>query len=152
MTVTERVPWLPLGALLRQEGLITSEQLELALIDQEQHRRRLGEILVDFGWVTGDALAHALAEQYGLDFVDLTTTEPDPDAVALLDGEVAESVQALPMSLDDDGVLLVAIADPTNVGTGDELRDLLGMPIRLGVADTGKLAGWLEQLYAEQPV
>jgi type IV pilus assembly protein PilB len=128
-------PWLPLGSLLVRAGLITPEQLELALLDQEQLRRRLGEILVDLGWVTSRDVACALAEQYGLDLVDLSELEPDPGVGGLLAPELARRYQALPLEVLPEGVLLVAVADPTDVGACDELRQLLPLPIRLVVAD-----------------
>ena len=74
--------WLPLGALLVREELISNEQLELALIDQQGTGLRLGELLVQWGWVESAAISKALAEQYELDFFDLDAAEIDPDAVA----------------------------------------------------------------------
>src|SRR5919201_3262992 len=137
--MSARPPCLPLGALLLREGFITAEQLELALLEQEQLRWRLGEVLVSFGWVTSEAIAHALAEQYGLEYLELRTAAIDPSARALLDPEDAERYQALPVRFLDDPVLLVEIGDPTDVGACDELRDLLGTSIRLAVADAGQL-------------
>jgi len=54
--------WLPLGALLVREGLITNEQLETALIDQQGTGLRLGELLVQWGWVESSAISRALDE------------------------------------------------------------------------------------------
>jgi hypothetical protein len=149
--VSAKPPWLPLGAVLLGEGLITAEQLELALIEQEQLRWRLGEILVSFGWVSSEAIAHALAKQYGFDFIDLRTARIDPLAPTLLDQDVAERYQALPVRFLDDELLLVAIADPSDVGACDELRELLGMPIRLAVADTAALDEALRFAYGNAP-
>ena len=59
--------WRPLGELLVQKGLITSEELELALAEQAAGDRLLGAILVERGYVSGPALAVALAEQYGVE-------------------------------------------------------------------------------------
>jgi|SRR5581483_1861947 len=140
-----RPPWLPLGALLLREGLIDAEQLELALLDQERHHRRLGEILVDFGWVSSAAIAHALAEQYGIGFVDLSSLEIDPQAAALLDPALAYRYQALPVAFVEDDVVLVAIGDPTDVGACDELREIIGLPIQLVVADSAELTRALRE-------
>ena len=73
--------WLPLGALLVREELISNEQLELALIDQQGTGLRLGELLVQWGWVDSAAISKALAEQYEMDFFDLDAAEIDPAAV-----------------------------------------------------------------------
>jgi MshEN domain len=140
--------WLPLGALLIREGLITSEQLELALIDQQGTGLRLGELLVQWGWVESTAISRALAEQYELDFVDLDTAEFDPAAVVRLAAKDARNHDAIPIRFLEDGRLLVAVADPTDVGSCDELRALLGVGIRLVVADQTELHRALAREYA----
>ena len=61
------IPWRPLGRLLVAKGLLSENELELALEDQTLTGRRLGEILVELGCVTHAALSLALAEQYGID-------------------------------------------------------------------------------------
>jgi hypothetical protein len=76
--------WLPLGAVLVREGLISTEQLEVALIDQQGTGLRLGELLVQWGWVSSTAISRALAEQYEMDFFDLDGAEIDSDAVERL--------------------------------------------------------------------
>jgi hypothetical protein len=146
--MSARPPWLPLGAVLLGEKLINAEQLELALLEQEQLRRRLGEILLNFGWVTSEQIAHALAKQYGLEFIDLRTAAIDPLAPSLLEPGVAQRYQALPVRFLDDDVVLVAIADPTDVGACDEIRELLGMPIQLKICDTAALDEALRFSYA----
>ena len=150
MVETARPPWLPLGSLLVREGLITPEQLELALLEQQQLERRLGEILVDWGWVTSRDIARALSEQYEIGFLELTAFEIDEEAATLLLEELAYRYQALPLRFLPDGVLLVAIADPTDVGACDELRDLLPAPIRLTVVDKADLELALARIYSRR--
>jgi hypothetical protein len=127
--------WLPLGALLMREKLITPEQLELALADQEATGLRLGELLIDWGWVDSAAVSRALAEQYEMEFLDLDATEVDPAAAALLPAGEARSRGAMPIRFLDDGRLLVGVANPTDVGASDELREVLGGSISLVVVD-----------------
>ena len=150
--MSARPPWLPLGAVLLGEELITAEQLELALLEQEQLRWRLGEILMSFGWVTSEQIAHALAKQYGLEFIDLRTAAIDPLAPSLIEPEVAERYQTLPLRFLDNDVMLVAIADPTDVGASDEIRELLGMPIQLTICDAAALDEALRFSYGNVPV
>jgi hypothetical protein len=59
--------WRPLGELLVDKGLVTQDELELALTEQSESGRLLGAILVERGYVSGPALAVALAEQYGVE-------------------------------------------------------------------------------------
>ncbi|HSS75103.1 MAG TPA: hypothetical protein VLK53_16200 [Gaiellaceae bacterium] len=108
--------WLPLGALLVREGLISNEQLETALIDQQGTGLRLGELLVQWGWVESSAISRALAEQYELEFVDLDTTRIDPTAIELLAPRDALHYNAIPIRFlpDTDDHLLVGVADPTD--------------------------------------
>jgi len=61
------ITWRPLGLLLVEKGLLTEEELEFALTKQGEDNRRLGEILVETGLVSGPALAHVLAEQLGVE-------------------------------------------------------------------------------------
>jgi uncharacterized coiled-coil protein SlyX len=64
------IPWRPLGRLLVEQGLISEDELERALVEQAVTGRPLGETLVELGFVSGPALSRALAAQYGL---ELTT-------------------------------------------------------------------------------
>ena len=146
--MSQRPAWLPLGALLLREGLITAEQLELALMDQQQLGWRLGEILVSWGWVSSSSIATALAEQYGMEFLDLSSEPVDPATATLLSVEDRERYQALPIRMLEDGVVLVAIADPTDVGSCEELRERLGRPIHLAVADKEPLESLMARTHA----
>ena len=65
MSVAEPL-WLPLGELLVERGLLSKRQLELALVEQRRTGRRIGEVLVGFGYVSEQALAATLLEQVGL--------------------------------------------------------------------------------------
>lgn len=135
MLPAEKPAWLPLGALLIREGLITAEQLELALADQQATGLRLGELLIDWGWVDSTAVSRALAEQYEMDFVDLDATRTDPAAVVHLSDRDARNHAAIPIRFLEDGRLLIGVANPTEVGACDELRELISMPISLVVVD-----------------
>jgi hypothetical protein len=148
MLAAKKADWLPLGSLLVREGLISNEQLELALLDQQGTGLRLGELLVQWGWVTSDAISRALAEQYDMEFLDLDGAEIDTAAVERLSAKDARNHDAIPIRVLEDGRLLVAVADPTDVGACDELRSLLGAAIRLVVVDQTELHRALAREYA----
>jgi type IV pilus assembly protein PilB len=101
--------------------------------------KRLGEIVVDLGYTTEAAIAGALAEQYELEFVDLDHVKVDRDAVARLPEELARRYEALPLRLLEDGTLLLAVTDPTNLANADDLRFALGSSFRIAVAERGRL-------------
>ena len=118
-------------------------------MDQQGTGLRLGELLVQWGWVTSGAISRALAEQYELEFLDLDAAEIDPAAVARLSGPGgARSHSAIPIRFLDDGRLLVGVADPTDVGACDELRSLLGTAVSLVVVDQSELHRALARDYA----
>jgi MSHA biogenesis protein MshE len=147
MLPAQKPAWLPLGTLLAREGLITNEQLETALIDQQTTGVRLGELLVNWGWVSSDAISRALAEQYELEFVDLDVVEIDPKAAELLAARDARHYSAIPIRFLEDDHLLVGVADPTDVGSCDELRMKLGGAVTLVVVDQTELHRALAREY-----
>jgi len=147
MLHAQKPAWLPLGALLVREGLISNEQLELALIDQQGTGLRLGELLVQWGWVESPAISRALAEQYEMEFVDLDAAEIDPLAVDRLSADEARKRGAIPIRMLENDRLLVGVADPTDVGACDELRALLGGKVTLVVVDQIELHRALAREY-----
>ena len=131
--------WFPLGQLLVEGRVITEEQLHHALEVKSTTGKRLGEIVVDLGFTTEAAIAGALAEQYELEFVDLDHVTVEREAVAVLPEELARRYEALPLRVLEDGTLLLAVTDPTNLANADDLRFALGSSFRIAVAERGRL-------------
>jgi type IV pilus assembly protein PilB len=144
--------WVPLGTLLLRVGAIDSEQLEIALTEKERSPRRLGEILVEWGWVSSVDIAKALAEQYDITFLDLTQAEIEKEAALLLPEDAARRLQALPIRFLPDRLILVGLADPTDVLAAEELRSLLGTGISLNVVDIDALEAAYTQVYGGNAV
>ena len=136
-----------IGAMLLRDGHLTAEQLEESLAEKERRGGRLGEILVEHGWVTGAVVAEALAEQHGLEFLDLTHVDVDPSALSLLPEKLARRYEALPIRFLDEATVLIAVADPTNVLASDDLRLALGLNVRLAVAAGSDLLRTLGRVY-----
>ncbi len=130
-----RNQWPAFGTLLVRDGAVTAEQLDHALtLQRTRPGRRLGEILLDEGFVTSIAISRVLAEQHELEFIELDFASVDISAALLLTESLARRYLALPVRFLDDGYVLVAVADPTNVMFSDELRLAVGVPIRICVA------------------
>jgi type IV pilus assembly protein PilB len=144
------LPWQHLGSLLINRGLLTVDQVKHAFEEQRLTGRRLGEIAVGHGWVSSADLAKALADQFGLEYVDLSETQPDHDAATLLQKELAFRYQAIPVRFLADDLLLVAVADPTDVGRADDLRLALGHNVRLAVSEPTDLERAVKTLYRTQ--
>ena len=138
---------LPLGSLLLRDGFLTAEQLEQALTAKDATGHRLGEIVVGEGWVAASTVAVLLAEQHGLEYVDLGKTEIEPGVSHLLPEKYARRYEALPLRFLADDVVLVAVADPTNVVASDDLRLALGLNVRFAVAAATDIATAIDRTY-----
>ena len=128
-----------IGDILLDQGLITPGQLEQALAEQAKGEKRLGRVLIDLGIVREAELVAALARQLGMTFVDLGDYQVDPTAAALLPEQVARRYRALPIGYQDDGRLLVAMADPANLFALDDIRTITGMEVQPVVATAGDI-------------
>src|SRR5687768_9720974 len=109
--------------MLIAKGLITEGQLEEALREQEATGDRLGTVLVNRGDIDEVALVRVLAEHFGLGFIDLEERAIDPSAVQLVKEAFARYHQLLPVGWDGDK-LVVAMVNPTNVFSLDDLRSV----------------------------
>ena len=136
-----------LGALLMRDGVITAEQLAAALAQKEAEGGRLGEILLRYNVTTGSAIARALAEQHGFEFVELSRIDLVSSATSLLPENVARRLSALPIAFDEDGTVIVAVTDPTDVMASDDLRLALGLQIRFVVVSVSDLARTLDRCF-----
>jgi type IV pilus assembly protein PilB len=113
---------LKLGALLVASGLLDQLQLDSALARQKANGRRLGEVLVRDSFVSETDLVRALAGQLHLEIADLSQVSPSPAAIGLLPRDFIIRHRLLPFRLDDEGTLVVAMTDPLDVVTLDEIR------------------------------
>ncbi len=138
-----------LGELLAEASLIRPDDLHRALEEQRRSGRRLGEVLTLARLISEQDLAAHLGRQLGYPTITLETTQPDPDALALLPEAVARGAQAAPIAL-EGRVLTVAMSDPQNAEALKDLSFVTGCVIRPVVAPAGKIAEWLDQTYRQQ--
>src|SRR3990170_3744718 len=132
MTTTQRKTK-QLGQIMLELGFITTEQLDLALEEHRRSPKSLGRVLIDMGYMKEGDLVRALAEQVGLEFVDLDAYPIDATATALLPEALARRYRALPIG-ERDGKLLVAMSDPANVYALDDIRTMTGRDVQPVVA------------------
>jgi len=112
---------LKLGALLVASGLVTQAQLDGALKHQHSEGGRLGEVLVNEGLVTEQDIVRAVAGQMRIGVIDLSQTAPQANAIGLLPRDFIIRHRLMPLSLDDNGSLVLAMTNPLDVITVDEV-------------------------------
>ena len=138
-----------LGDVIVDMGLADKEEVEQAVAQGRGTGKRIGEVLLEQGTINSDHLARALAERHQLAHVDLTVFKPDLTAVNLVTVQAAKRFQAVPVGFSEEGALMVAVADPTNVLNLDDLKIMTGREIRPVVAtpdDVASLIGHMNRL------
>ena len=139
------------GSLLIRDSVITKEQLDEVLAEKDRTGQRVGDILAERGWATSAELAHSLAEQWNLEFVDILTTEIEPEAVKLLSETVVRRYRALPIRYLSDNLVLVAITDPTDILALDNVKLSLDVNLKFCLADPSDLERSIEQIFSQRP-
>jgi type IV pilus assembly protein PilB len=135
-----------LGDMLVERGLVTPLQLEVALAEQVRTSERLGTILVNQGVLGEVDLVRVLAEHFGLEFVDLDERTVDPSAAQLVKESFARYHRLLPVAFDDDQ-LLVAMVNPTDVFSLDDVRSVTGTEIHPLMAEPGQLVRAIDRVW-----
>ena len=118
-----------LGEILLDEGLLTEGQLMAAIDEQLARGQSLGRTLVENGVLTEAQLVAALARQVGMDFIDLDDYAVDRHAVSLVPAALCRRYVVLPIGI-EDGVLILATADPGNVVAVDDVRTMSGRQVK----------------------
>src|ERR1700683_4277268 len=135
-----------IGEVVVDLGLADAETVEEAVNAARDQGRPTGLVLVERGILRHDQLARVVAERFGLDFVDLSVYELDMGAVNLISSETAKRYQAVPVGFTADGALLLAMANPTNVLTIDDVGMMTGRRIRPAAASVEDLSLLLQRL------
>ncbi len=130
----EKRPGRLIGDVIVELGFASRERVEQAVEAARAKGKLTGQLLVEQGVLRHDQLARVVAERYDLDYIDLSTYELDMGAVNLLDMDAIRRYQAVPVGFLDDGTLLLAMADPTNVLTIDDVAMITGRKVRAACA------------------
>ncbi|MDQ1539302.1 MAG: hypothetical protein QOH29_28 [Actinomycetota bacterium] len=136
-----------LGELLVRDQLST-RPLVLAAIEEQVagSTKRLGRILLDRGLLTETVLTAVLARQHGVQVVDLRTVTPDADAFVLLTAAEARALAALPLAVQPDGVVVVAVADPSRDAVA-RIEAALALTVTVMLAAESELLRMIDGTY-----
>ncbi len=121
-----------LGEILIDEGVITKDQLVIALTEQKKAHQPLGKLLVGLGFATEAIMRSALGEALEQDSVDLSRVVPDPDAIKMINSDTARKHKVIPLNFDPvKNVLTIAMSDTFNLFSLDRIRIQIGQHIEL---------------------
>lgn len=138
-----------IGQILVDLGFISDIQLDMLLEEQQQRSGELlGQIALSMGLINDDQLAQALAEQMGLQVVTLSEIAIPPEVIAQVTEPMAQMYRIVPISFRDN-TLTVAMCEPQKLSIVDELRSFLGYEIRTTVTTEKDLQAALNRYYGE---
>ncbi len=142
---------LQLGGILLQLGSVSQDQLDQALSEQrrQNNTKRLGEILVEMRVISEQSLLVALSRQLECPIVDLGSNPPSEDALRIISSEFAIRHLVLPLKIEAE-TLSVAMADPLDIQTIDDLKLLTGFNIEAVLASPTEIRRAGEQYYLNQ--
>src|ERR1039457_4121185 len=133
-----------IGEILQEMGVLNATQ-HLYVIDRLAIEDiRYGEICVREGFISEEPLARALAEQFGLEYVDLVGFKPDEAVINSVTPDAMYRYHFLPLEQSGDS-LVIAVADPTDVVKLDEIELFLDKPIIVKLATEGGIANLLRK-------
>ena len=116
-----------LGDVLIDKGLVSPDQVTIAITEQKKTGKALGNTLVDLGFVSESVMRDVLSEAMGRDSIDLSKAVPDPDAIGLISKQLALRHRVLPVSFDPQTRhLQLAMTDIYDVIALDRIR--AGLP------------------------
>ncbi len=139
-----------IGQILISQGILTEDQLRIALLEQLKTHQPVGKLLVNLGFVSEATLRDALSEKLGLQSVDLTQIVVDSMALKLVPREFSKRHTIFPVALDREArKLIIAIADTNNIVALDQVRAQLRgeFALEMRLAGEGEIGRAIDQYY-----
>lgn len=136
-----------LGEMLLQQGYITEPQLEKALEEQKKTGQRLGRTLVSLGFLPEERLIEILSAQLDVPFIKLDTFTFDADASTYLSDEICRRYDVVPLFVSDK-TLTIAMADPTNIRVVDIVKFKSRMDVDIVMASKKEIQTAVDRMYA----
>ena len=140
----------PLGQILMTKGILSEDQLRIALLEQMKSNQPIGKLLISLGFVSETTLREALSESLGRQSIDLSNAIVDPQALKLVPRDVAKRHHLLPLDFDAaNHRLTVAIADIDNIVGLDRVRALFPENVEIDplIAGESEIDHAIDQYY-----
>ena len=140
---------LRIGDILVEKGYVTPDQMNQALAWQKEHRdKRVGQILMELGFVSESQVLDALASRLHLNIVDVAQLSVDLQAVGKVSREVCEKNLILPVSLQGHNMEIVT-NDPLNYFALEEVRQQTGCHLEISLSEEEPLRKAISYYFAE---
>ncbi len=141
-----------IATILLDHGLISDEQLELALAEHRESGERLDQVLIRLGMAKPEDITRAIGEQFDMEIVDLSDLRVEEEVLRSIPRQVVFRQMCVPIGRrasngSAEEALRVATADPFELTVFDELRLITGCPIELVLAETEDLREFIHQNY-----
>ncbi|HPN88456.1 MAG TPA: hypothetical protein PLH56_03880 [Candidatus Omnitrophota bacterium] len=136
----------PIGQLLIEHGVITREQLDMALEHQKERKKLIGEVLVELNFATEQDIVQALTSQYGMPYLPLAQYEIDPTVLLLIPESICRQYCLIP--IDKIGKsLTLAMANPLNARAIEEVERQTGCLIQTFVSTSTEVLQAIDKYY-----
>ena len=140
---------IPIGEVLKEYGYINEDQLQTALAEQKKDRsRRLGQHLIDLGFITEKQMLKALSDKLNEPIVDLNTSHIEVDAVAKIPKALALKYDLIAIT-EQNGILTVVTSDPLNFYGIEDVRLVTGLNLSIGLCEKAEILKAIDYYYAE---
>ena len=138
-----------IGDVLVAAGAITEEQLQEGLAKQKEPGRKLGNALVDLGFISNDMLITVLTTQLGIDYIELKGAKIEDKVIHMVPESMVTKYQAIPIEVDPDNpnILKVAMADPMDIMAMDDIGLVTNLQVEPMLASEEGIKNAIDKYY-----
>ncbi len=142
-----------IGDILKSKGLVNDKQLDIAFIQHKVTGDLIGDVLVKLGFVSAKERGQILAQQSGIEFIDLDEYAISEEALALVSKEVALKNEFIPLDI-DDGKVSIGITEPGNIMAIDAVTRITKKQAKIYIVDRDAYYDTIEKSYyfLENPI
>lgn len=135
-----------------EAGLIDEFQLETALSHQRNWGGKLGAIIVELEFAREEDIARVISETMGVPYVNLFEPEIPPDVIKLLKADMAKKFDVIPVRKESTNTLVLAMSDPMDIGTMDNVRFITGLTIKPALSMAAEIKDAIRKYYDGETV
>jgi type IV pilus assembly protein PilB len=138
-----------IGDFLIKKGLLSEAQLKVALSEQKKLGKKLGQVLIDLGYIEEDVLLKVIAEQLKVEIISADDIEFTNDLKKIIPENIARRLNIIPIKATED-TIHIATNDPTNIFAIDEIMRITGKDIKVYIISNNDLLVAFERIYGSE--